>query len=61
MSVFLGAGRIKKEDKIDSSVGFIFSKKVGDEVKQGEILGYIHVNDEIKAQEILNQGIYEIS
>lgn len=61
MAVFLGAGRIKKEDEIDSSVGFIFSKKVGDEVKQGEILGYIHVNDEIKAQEILNQGIYEIS
>ena len=61
MSVLLGAGRIKKEDKIDASVGFVFNKKVGDEVKTGETLGYIHANNEQKAQEILNQEIYEIS
>ena len=60
LSVYLGAGRMKKEDDIQKEVGFVFNKKVGDKVEQGEILGYIHSNDEEKAQEILKLKIYEI-
>lgn len=60
LSVYLGAGRMKKEDDIQKEVGFVFNKKVGDKVEQGEILGYIHSNDEDKAQEILKLKIYEI-
>lgn len=53
MSGFLGAGRMKKEDSINPRVGFVFNKKVGDEVKQGEVIGYIHSDDEQKTNEIL--------
>ena len=60
LSVYLGAGRIKKEEDIEKEVGFVFNKKVGDKVEQGEILGYIHSNDEEKVQEILKLKIYEI-
>lgn len=47
----LGAGRLKKEDTIDASVGIILKKKVGDKVKLGETIAYIHANDEQKAIE----------
>ena len=32
----LGGGRKSKDDQIDHSVGFVFHKKVGDQVKKGE-------------------------
>lgn len=50
ISVGLGAGRIKKEDKIDAAVGIVLKKKIGDKVKNGDILGYIHANDEAKGK-----------
>lgn len=40
----LGAGRIRKEDKINNSVGIILNKKIGDRVKEGDILAFIHGN-----------------
>ena len=60
LSVYLGAGRMKKEDNIQKEVGFVFHKKVGDKVERGEVLGYIHSNEEEKAKEVINQQIYEI-
>ena len=60
LSVYLGAGRMKKEDSIQKEVGFVFHKKVGDKVERGEVLGYIHSNEEEKAKEVINQQIYEI-
>ena len=51
LSVFLGAGRIRKEDKIEPEVGITFNKKVGDKVEKGDIVAYIHANDEEKAKE----------
>ena len=48
LACYLGAGRIKKEDKIDANVGIILNKKVGDEVIEGDFLAYICANDEIK-------------
>lgn len=47
-SVHLGAGRVKKEDTIDHAVGIWLEKKIGDKIEKGEILAYIHANDEEK-------------
>jgi len=47
-SLILGGGRETKESGIDLSVGLILEKKVGDPVKAGEPLAYIHANDEQK-------------
>lgn len=44
--VNLGGGRYKKEDKVDYAVGIEMVKKIGDEVKSGEPILYIHANTE---------------
>lgn len=46
ISRILGAGRIKKEDLIDQSVGIILCKKVSDAVKKEDVLCYVYANDE---------------
>ena len=59
----LGAGRMKKEDSIDETVGIVLLKKVSNEVKKGDILCYVYANDEElgnKACEELKE-VYEIS
>ena len=55
LSVFLGAGRIKKEDKIEPEVGITFNKKVGDKVEKGDVVAYIHANNEEKAKEAVER------
>lgn len=45
IACLLGAGRIRKEDDIDYTVGIVLNKKVADEVKKGDILAYIYAND----------------
>lgn len=47
-SLLLGGGRETKESEIDLSVGLILQKKKGDHVKTGDVLAYIHANDEAK-------------
>ena len=49
-SVEMGAGRVKKEDKIDHSVGMIVHHKVGDKVKKGDVLFTLHAKDEASMQ-----------
>ena len=51
---------MKKEDDIQKEVGFVFHKKVGDKVEKGDVLGYIHSNDEEKAKEVLKSQLYEV-
>ena len=46
--VNIGGGRMKKEDPVDYAVGIEVLKKVGDEVKNGEPIMYIHANDETR-------------
>lgn len=46
----VGAGRIEKNDLIDHATGVVVSKKIGDEVKSGDILAYVHANDEAKGK-----------
>lgn len=53
--VELGIGRIHKEDSIDHRVGLIFNKKIGDEVKQGDILAYVHAASPEKAEKCVEQ------
>ena len=63
ISVNLGAGRIKKEDSIDKSVGIVLNKKISDKVKKGDILAFIYANDEEKGNQAVEdlQNVYEIS
>ena len=49
-SLILGGGRETKESEIDLSVGIVLEKKVGDYVKAGEPLAYIHANDLCKLE-----------
>ncbi len=46
---FLGVGRTDNPEEIDNSAGIVFEKKVGDEVKVGEIVAYVHSSNEDKA------------
>jgi len=48
----LGAGRMTKEDSIDPSVGIVLKKKVGDYVKEGEILLEVHHNKEVSVSNV---------
>lgn len=54
-SVHLGAGRVKKEDDIDHAVGIWLEKKIGDKVSKGDVLAYIHANDETKGNEAVQE------
>ena len=46
----LGAGRATKESEIDLAVGIVLNKKRGDKVSKGDILAYIHANNEDKIE-----------
>ena len=63
ISVNLGAGRVKKEDSIDKSVGIVLNKKISDQVKKGDILAFIYANDEEKGNQAVEDlsEVYEIS
>ena len=49
--VFLGCGRLKMEDVIDPAVGFVFERKIGDQVKPGDVMVKVLCNDEQKGRE----------
>lgn len=59
----LGAGRIKKEDEIDKTVGIEIRKKVAEYVHEGDVLAYIHLNKEEKIEESTNEllNIFKIT
>ena len=62
LSVFLGAGRMRKEDSIDYTAGIELNKKILDKVNPGEVIATIHTNNMEKGKETENkiQEIYEI-
>lgn len=53
--MMLGGGRVTKESIIDPAVGIVLEKKIGDSVSEGDILAYIHANDEQKAQNVIEK------
>jgi pyrimidine-nucleoside phosphorylase len=59
----LGAGRATKESIIDLAVGIVLNKKRGDKVEKGDVIAYVHANDEQKgkkaSEDILNNYIIE--
>ena len=60
---YLGAGRVKKEDKIDLEAGVILSKKVSDYVNSGEKIATLYSNDKNKLEEasIMFENAIEIT
>lgn len=55
LAVFLGAGRIQKEDTIKPEVGIRLEKKTGDKVENRDILAYIYANNREKAEQAVNK------
>jgi pyrimidine-nucleoside phosphorylase len=49
-STELGAGRERKGDAIDLSVGIVLEAKIGDYVEHGQPLATLHANDEGRAE-----------
>lgn len=47
-TMIVGAGRYDKDDVIDNAAGAVVVKKMGDRVKKGDVVAYIHANDEHK-------------
>ena len=44
----LGAGRTRKEDSVDMNAGIYLHKKVGDEVREGDVIATLYSDDEEK-------------
>jgi pyrimidine-nucleoside phosphorylase len=62
-SMVLGAGRQKKEDIIDKSVGLTINKKLGDKVEEGETIAKLFVSEKSDVDaslKLLNEA-YNIS
>ena len=59
----IGGGRVRIEDTIDPTVGFISELKLGEQVKSGEALGAVYCADEAAAREASQriQAAYHIS
>ena len=48
--VEVGAGRTEKDAAIDHAAGVVLCKKIGDSVRQGDILAYVYSNDKAKGE-----------
>jgi pyrimidine-nucleoside phosphorylase len=59
----IGGGRVRIEDVIDPTVGFLAERKIGDRVNASETIGVVFCADPDKAQEAVQriQASYEIS
>ena len=59
----IGGGRVRIEDTIDPTVGFISELKLGETVKSGEALGVVYCADEAAAREASQriQAAYHVS
>jgi len=54
-SMLLGAGRAKKEDKIDFSVGIEILKKLGDYVEKDDVIARLYVSEISKTEDSLRE------
>jgi pyrimidine-nucleoside phosphorylase len=61
-AMLLGAGRKKKDDRIDFSAGISILKKVGEKVEAGETVCVLHTNfEDFKEAEEIAFGAFEFS
>jgi pyrimidine-nucleoside phosphorylase len=59
-SISLGAGREKKGDPVDLSVGVVLQAKLGDQIARGQPLAVLHANDASRldhAERLMRSGI----
>jgi pyrimidine-nucleoside phosphorylase len=49
--VALGAGRTKSDDVVDPAVGFVFERTIGDAVCAGDVIAWVHSDDEARASQ----------
>ena len=54
-ALLLGAGREKKEDRIDPAVGIWLKKRLGDRVERDEPIATFHVNNESSLEEAIRR------
>lgn len=59
LSMYLGAGRLTKEDSIDYSAGVIINKGLNDEVKVGDVVLTLYTNKEL--MNIDSNKLFEVS
>ncbi len=59
----IGGGRVRIEDVIDPTVGFIAERKIGDQVNQGDVIGVVYCADSNNAREAAERigASYEIA
>jgi len=59
----IGGGRIRIEDVIDPTVGFIAERKIGDQVKTGDVIGVVYCADSANAEEAVRRigAAYQIA
>jgi pyrimidine-nucleoside phosphorylase len=59
----IGGGRVRIEDIIDPTVGFITEHKIGDHLNEGEAIGLVYCADNAKAEEAVQriQEAYELA
>ena len=59
----IGGGRVRIEDTIDPTVGFMSELKLGDQVKSGETIGIVYCHEEAAAGEAARriQAAYHVS
>lgn len=55
LAIEIGAGRRRKEDKIEHAAGFVIRKKIGNPVQKGEVLAEIHCQEQKLAESIHNR------
>lgn len=53
-AMMLGAGRARKEDRIDPAAGIWLKKRLGDYVRKGDELALFHVNDRSRLDEAVS-------
>ncbi len=58
----IGGGRVRIDDLIEPTVGFVSEVKIGDAVAAGAVLGQVYCRDESKAREAVGriQASYEV-
>jgi pyrimidine-nucleoside phosphorylase len=57
-----GGGRVRMEDRIDPTVGFVGDVKIGDELRAGDLMGLVYCNEPDRGQRAAAriQAAYEI-